>query len=247
MTRPEPILSVQGVTAGYNVIPVVHDITLHVGRGEAVALMGANGAGKTTLLRAVSGLIRTMAGKVTLAGQDVTGLPAEALVRKGMSHVAEGRRIFRKMSVEDNLELGLAAMRLSRDERARRFDEQYDLFPMLRDKRQDAAGALSGGQQQMLAIAQALIRHPDVVMLDEPSTGLAPIMVEEVFDKLATIRARGVSILLIEQVVERTLQFVDHGYLMQGGRLIAEGTPEALTRSGSVRRAYMGDAAVMGG
>lgn len=246
MTRPEAILSLEGVTAGYNVIPVVHDITLRVGKGEAVALLGANGAGKTTLLRAVSGLIRTMAGRVTVAGQDVTGLAAEVLVRRGISHVAEGRRIFRQMSVEDNLELGLAAMRLSRPETARRFEEQYDLFPMLRDKRRDAAGALSGGQQQMLAISQALIRHPDVVMLDEPSTGLAPIKVEEVFEKLATIRARGVSVLLIEQVVERTLKFVDHGYLMQGGRLIADGTPAELEQSGSVRRAYMGDAAVGG-
>lgn len=247
MTRPEPILSIEGMTAGYNVIPVVHDITLHVGRGEAVALLGANGAGKTTLLRAVSGLIRSMAGRVVVAGHDVTGQSAEALVRRGMSHVAEGRRIFRKMTVEDNLELGLAAMRLAREDRTQRFEEQYDMFPMLRDKRHEAAGALSGGQQQMLAIAQALIRHPDVIMLDEPSTGLAPIMVEEVFEKLRTIRARGVSILLIEQVVERTLQFVDHGYLMQGGRLIADGAPAELDRSGSVRRAYMGDAAALGG
>lgn len=243
MTRPQSVLSIRGVTAGYNVIPVIHDVTLQVGKGEAVALLGANGAGKTTLLRAISGLIRTMSGRVLFGGEDVTNLGAETLVRKGISHVAEGRRIFRKMSVADNLELGLASMRLSREERVRRSDEQYDLFPMLRAKALDKAGTLSGGQQQMLAISLALIRHPDVLMLDEPSTGLAPIMVEEVFDKLGTIRARGIAILLVEQVVERTLAFVDYGYLIQGGHIRAEGTPDELNRSGSVRKAYIGEAA----
>lgn len=244
MTRPAPILSVEKLTAGYNVVPVIRDIDLIVGRGEAVALLGANGAGKSTLLKAVSGLIKPMSGVVTANGESLNGLGAEALVRKGLSHVAEGRRIFRKMSVEDNLAIGLAAMRLTREERAQRFEEQYALFPILAEKARDPAGALSGGQQQMLAISQALIRNPGIVMLDEPSTGLAPIMIEEVFEKLATIRAQGVSILLVEQVVERTLEFVDYGYLIQGGRIRAEGAPAELNASDAVHKAYMGEAAI---
>lgn len=244
MNRPEAILSVANLTAGYNVVPVIQDISLKVGRGEAVALLGANGAGKSTLLKAISGLIKPMRGEVFASGETVTGLMAETLVRKGISHVAEGRRIFRSMSVEDNLQIGLAIANLSREERKRRFDEQYTLFPILREKAEDLAGALSGGQQQMLAISQALIRHPDIVMLDEPSTGLAPIMIEEVFDKLATIRSQGVSILLVEQVVERTLKFVDYGYLIQGGRIRAQGTPAELNATDAVHRAYMGGAAV---
>lgn len=244
MTRPEPILRIEGLTAGYNVVPVIQDINLHLGRHEAVALLGANGAGKSTLLKAISGLIKPMSGTVTADGHEVQGQSPEALVRRGISHVAEGRRIFRKMSVESNLEIGLAAMRLSREERARRFEEQYELFPILREKSQQLAGALSGGQQQMLAISQALIRHPSILMLDEPSTGLAPIMIEEVFDKLETIRASGVSILLVEQVVERTLEFVDYGYLIQGGHIRDAGTPAELNASGAVHRAYMGEVAV---
>jgi branched-chain amino acid transport system ATP-binding protein len=246
VTRPAPILSVEKLTAGYNVAPVIRDATLHVGKGEAVALLGANGAGKTTLLRAVSGLIRPMSGAVVATGETVTGLSAEALVRKGVSHVAEGRRIFRKMSVEDNLAIGLAAMRLSRAESARRRDEQYALFPALAGKAGASAGSLSGGQQQMLAIAQALIREPEILMLDEPSIGLAPIMIEEVFDKLGKIRASGVSILLVEQVVERALKFVDYGYLLQGGRIRAEGAPSDLAGADIVHRAYMGEAAIPG-
>lgn len=243
MNRPDPILTIQGLTAGYNVVPVIQDLSLQVGRGEAVALLGANGAGKSTLLKTISGLIKPMRGTVFANGAEVQGRPPEALVRDGISHVAEGRRIFRKMSVEANLEIGLAAMRLARDERARRFEEQYTLFPILREKARQAADALSGGQQQMLAIAQALIRQPTILMLDEPSTGLAPIMIEEVFATLETIRKRGVSILLVEQVVERTLEFVDYGYLIQGGHIRDQGTPAELIASDAVRKAYLGEAA----
>lgn len=243
MIRPAPILETRDLTAGYNKAPVIRDISIAVGKGEAVALLGANGAGKSTLLRAMSGLIKPLSGKVVGLGEDLTGLGAEALVRKHISHVAEGRRIFRNLSVETNLELGLAAMRLDRRDRLARFEEQYDLFPILKEKAKLPAGALSGGQQQMLAIGQALIRNPEVIMLDEPSTGLAPIMIEEVFEKLGVIRAKGVSILLVEQVVERTLEFVDFGYLIQGGMIRASGSPEELNASGAVQKAYMGDAA----
>jgi len=244
MSRPEPILDIRDLTAGYNAIPVVQGISLAVGRGEAVALLGANGAGKSTVLRAVSGLIRPKGGEVLLNGENVAGTGAEALVRKGLSHVAEGRRIFRKLSVEDNLDLGLASVSLSRAEVQRRLEEQYSLFPILKQKARDPAGSLSGGQQQMLAISQALIRKPDVVMLDEPSTGLAPILIEEVFTKLDQIREQGVSILLVEQVVERSLEFVDYAYLIQGGRLIAQGSPAELQKSNAVKQAYMGEVSI---
>ncbi|HEU4986186.1 MAG TPA: ABC transporter ATP-binding protein [Rhizobiaceae bacterium] len=244
MSRPEPILDIRDLTAGYNAIPVVQGISLAVGRGEAVALLGANGAGKSTVLRAVSGLIRPKGGEVLLNGENVAGTGAEALVRKGLSHVAEGRRIFRKLSVEDNLDLGLASVSLSRAEVQRRLEEQYSLFPILKQKARDPAGSLSGGQQQMLAISQALIRKPDVLMLDEPSTGLAPILIEEVFTKLDQIREQGVSILLVEQVVERSLEFVDYAYLIQGGRLIAQGSPAELQKSNAVKQAYMGEVSI---
>lgn len=244
MSRPEQILATNGLTAGYNKVPVIRDVSIAVGRGEAVALLGANGAGKSTLLKAISGLIKPLSGSITGLGEDIAGASAEAIVRKNISHVAEGRRIFRQLSVETNLEIGAAAMRLSRSELKQRFEEQYDLFPILKEKSQLLAGSLSGGQQQMLAISQALMRNPEIIMLDEPSTGLAPILIEDVFDKLATIRSRGVSILLVEQVVERTLEFVDFGYLIQGGTIRASGIPEELTASGAVRKAYMGDAAV---
>lgn len=244
MSRPDPILEIRDLTAGYNAVPVIRELTMKVGRGEAVALLGANGAGKSTLLRAVSGLIRATSGEVLLDGETIASLSPEAIVRKGLSHVAEGRRIFRKLTVADNLQLGLARMSLSRAEADRRYEEQYTLFPILKDKARDPAGSLSGGQQQMLAISQALIRKPDIVMLDEPSTGLAPILIEEVFDKMAQIRAQGVSILLVEQVVERSLQFVDFAYLIQGGRLIAEGRPEELQQSNAIRQAYMGEVSI---
>ncbi|MEO3997309.1 ABC transporter ATP-binding protein [Mesorhizobium sp. CAU 1732] len=244
MTRPETILEVKNLSAGYNAVPVIHDVSLKVGRGEAVALLGANGAGKSTLLRAISALIRSSAGDILLMGESIAGLNPEAIVKKGLSHVAEGRRIFRKLSVADNLELGLSRMALSRVETGQRFEEQYALFPILKDKAGDPAGSLSGGQQQMLAISQALIRKPAVVMLDEPSTGLAPILIEEVFDKMGQIRAQGVSILLVEQVVERSLEFVDRAYLIQGGRMIAEGPPEDLKNSKAIRQAYMGDVSI---
>lgn len=243
MTRPQQVLATENLTAGYSNVPVIRDISLAVGRGEAVALLGANGAGKSTLLRAISGLIKPMSGKVTALGKDVTGLTAEAMVRQNISHVAEGRRIFRKMSVEANLQIGAAAMRLNRSDLNARFEEQYELFPILKEKAKLLAGSLSGGQQQMLAISQALIRNPEVIMLDEPSTGLAPILIEDVFEKLAVIREKGVSILLVEQVVERTLEFVDYGYLIQGGSIRASGTPDELTTSDAVRKAYLGEAA----
>ncbi|MCC7549388.1 MAG: ABC transporter ATP-binding protein [Burkholderiales bacterium] len=243
MTRPQPLLEVDGLSVGYGIVPVIEEITLQVGRGEAVALLGANGAGKSTLLKAVSGLLVPGAGSIRFDGRDLSRLRAEALVTLGLSHVAEGRRIFRRETVLDNLLLGLYRLRLARAETAARVEEALAMFPALRQKADQLAGSLSGGQQQMLAIAQALVRKPRLLMLDEPSLGLAPNLVEEVFRTLAAVRAQGVSILLVEQVVERALEFADHAYLLQSGRLSGDGPAATLRGSEQVRRAYLGAAA----
>ena len=242
MTSEPSVLEVVGLSVGYDGVPVVHEASLKLGAGKAVALLGANGAGKSTLLRGISGLIRPSQGRVLLKGSDVTGRSAERLVAMGLSHVAEGRRVFRQQSVRQNLELGLYQVRPSRALLEERCDQAFQLFPMLRIKAEEPAGSLSGGQQQMLAIAQALVRLPTVLMLDEPSLGLAPILVEEVFQTLEKVRAAGQSILLVEQIVERTLEFVDYAYIMQNGRIVAEGRPSDLAKGNTIKRAYLGEA-----
>lgn len=238
---PDVVLQVDGLSVGYGNVPVVREASLELARGQAVALLGANGAGKSTLLRGISRLLKPTAGRITLAGVDVTGLSAERLVVAGLSHVAEGRRIFKRQTIAQNLQLGLYRTTDSALIRER-CEEMYDLFPILGTKKNDAAGSLSGGQQQMLAIAQALVRRPKVLMLDEPSLGLAPILVEEVFQTLEKVRAAGQSVLLVEQIVERTLEFADHVYVLQNGRIVAAGHPAELARTDVVRRAYLGEA-----
>jgi branched-chain amino acid transport system ATP-binding protein len=245
MTRPEAALSVEQLSVGYGSVPVLKQVSLKVGKGEAVALLGANGAGKSTLLKGISGLLKHSSGTLQFHGTPVTGMSAESLVARGLAHVAEGRRIFRRETVSDNLLLGMYRCRLAQAEKGRRLDEVYELFPALRAKASALAGSLSGGQQQMLAIAQALVRKPSLVMLDEPSVGLAPLLVEDVFRTLATIRSQGVAVLLVEQVVERALLFADYAYLMQNGRIAAAGTPDELAPTDVVRRAYLGDSVSM--
>jgi branched-chain amino acid transport system ATP-binding protein len=242
MSRPQAALETRELAVGYGPVAVVDGVSLQVGKGEAVALLGANGAGKSTLLKGLSGLLKPSAGKVLFGGEETQGVAAETLVTRGMAHVAEGRRIFRRESVLDNLLLGMDRWKLSAGERSARCEEVFALFPALKMKSGMLAGSLSGGQQQMLAIAQALVRKPSLVMLDEPSIGLAPILVEEVFRTLETVRAQGVAVLLVEQVVERTLQFVDYAYLLQNGRVSASGTPAQLAGSDVVQRAYLGEA-----
>jgi branched-chain amino acid transport system ATP-binding protein len=244
VSRPEALLRAHDLSVGYGVVPVVQQATLQVGRGEAVALLGANGAGKSTLLKCLSGLLKASAGRAEFNGSDITGAAAEALVPLGLAHVAEGRRIFRRETVLDNLLLGMYRIKQSKGEAQARIDEALQLFPMLREKAALQAGGLSGGQQQMLAIAQVLVRRPTLVMLDEPSLGLAPNLVDEVLATLATIRSRGVAVLLVEQVVEKALAFVDHVYLLQSGRIAADGPAAELRGSDVVCRAYLGEAAL---
>jgi branched-chain amino acid transport system ATP-binding protein len=242
---PLHALRVERLDVGYGRVPVIHGVSLNVPRGKAVVLLGANGAGKSTLLRGISGLLRPSSGKITLDGNDVIGLSAEALVGVGLSHVAEGRRVFRTQTVAENIELGMFSLKLSAAASRERRDEVLELFPMLRQKLGALAGALSGGQQQMLAIAQALVRKPTMLMLDEPSLGLAPIIVEEVFGILERLRAQGQSILLVEQIVDRALTFADYAYVLQNGRIVAAGRASDIAASGVVHRAYLGETVIL--
>ena len=237
------LLKVEAVDVGYGHVGVLEDVSLTVPEGAIVALVGRNGAGKSTLLRAISGLLRPSKGRIVFAGADITGQKPHRIVDAGLLHVAEGRRLFRMQSVADNIELGAYGLRLSPAEYDRRVAHVHELFPILAEKRGELAGALSGGQQQMLAIAQAMMREPKLLMLDEPSLGLAPILVDQVLDAIVALRAAGTAILLVEQLVERALEIADIGYVLQNGRLIAGGPADEIAGSEALRTAYMGEMA----
>ena len=230
-------LEVKGLFAGYGRIEALHGIDLRVGQGELVALVGANGAGKTTLLRAVSGLLRASAGSVTLFGREITRDSADARVRSGLSQVLEGRQVFGPLSVQDNLLLGGYTRAARRQER---LAEMYALFPVLEEKRLLAAGTLSGGQQQMLAIARALMSEPRVLLLDEPSMGLAPLLVKEIFGVIARLKARGIPILLVEQNAHAALSVADRGYVLETGAIALGGPAAQLLGDERVKAAYLG-------
>jgi branched-chain amino acid transport system ATP-binding protein len=234
------LLEVSNLSAGYGRIPVLDRVSLTLDHGQIVAVVGANGAGKSTLLKTISGLLRPMNGEVSLAGQPIGGARPHYIVAQGLLHVAEGRRLFRSQTVAENLDLALIGAGLPRQEERRRLADVHAIFPVLVEKARLPAGALSGGQQQMLAIGQALMRAPKLLMLDEPSLGLAPIVVDEVFDVLTALRARDVAILLVEQLVERALDIADHAYVMVSGRMAGDGPAASLRDSDLVRRAYTG-------
>ncbi len=234
------LLEVSGLSAGYGQVNVLNDVSVAVPQDGIVALVGANGAGKSTLLRAISGLIAPARGTIRFAGRDIGGLDADRVVDLGLLQVAEGRRIFRRQSVRDNLEVSLYGTRLSKPEEARRFDRVFSLFPILRERSQVPAGILSGGQQQMLTIAQALMRAPRLLMLDEPSLGLAPIIVEQVIGTVQLLAREGITILLVEQMVEMALEIADHAYVMQHGQVIGQGRAADIAGSDLLRAAYLG-------
>ena len=241
MTAPaSPLLSVQDLTVGYGHVGVLERVSLEVLPGSIVALVGSNGAGKSTTLRAISGLLRPTGGRIVLDGRDIGGARPDRIVAAGVLHVAEGRRLFRQQSVMDNLELGLYRSAIPRHAEAARYDRIFELFPVLAERRRDRAGVLSGGQQQMLAIAQALMREPRLLMLDEPSLGLAPVLVDEVLAVIVKMRDAGTAVLLVEQMVERALEVADRGYVLQNGRIIGAGTPAELAEGDLIRRAYVG-------
>ena len=234
------LLQVEGLDVGYGHVGVLRGVDLAVEKGTLVALVGSNGAGKSTLLRTISGLLRPWTGGLVFDGQDIAGARPHRIIDAGLLHVAEGRRLFRRQDVHSNLELGLYGTRLDRAEEKRRYDFVYELFPMLAERPTALAGILSGGQQQMLAVAQALMRSPKLLMLDEPSLGLAPIVVDQVMAVLQRLRAGGTTILLVEQMVERALEIADQAYVMQNGTVIGHGTPQQIRTGNLIRRAYLG-------
>jgi branched-chain amino acid transport system ATP-binding protein len=234
----EPLLAVDRLESGYGKIRVLHGIGLQVSAGEVVALLGPNGAGKTTLLRALSGLLPISAGKVHFVGRDMTNATPRETARAGLVHVIEGHRVFTQISVTDNLLL--AGYDLSRSERTARMEEALSYFPEIADKRHERGGALSGGQQQMLTVAQGLVRQPRLLMLDEPSAGLSPVLVDRVLDVIARLRAQGTAVLLVEQLLEKALATADRVYaLVQGHIVLQAATNEADLRQ-RLERAYLG-------
>jgi branched-chain amino acid transport system ATP-binding protein len=236
-----PLLSARNVNAGYGHVRVLEDVSVAVGAGRIVAMVGRNGAGKSTLLRTLSGLNRPTSGEILFEGRRIAGARPHAIVAAGLLHVAEGRRLFRRQSVADNIELGRYGLRLGEQQRRQRIDRIHELFPVLHEKKDLIAGGLSGGQQQMLAIAQAMMREPKLLMLDEPSLGLAPVLVDQVLAAILALRAQGVAILLVEQMVERALEISDDAYVMQNGRVIASGPAREIAAGDALRTAFMGE------
>jgi branched-chain amino acid transport system ATP-binding protein len=233
------MLELSGVTAGYGAFTALWDVSLRVSGGEAVAVVGPNGAGKTTLLRVISGLIAPRAGHVTLEGAQLAGRPAYDIVAHGIAHVPEGRRLFPQLTVAENLKMGayLAAARAHFHESLERV---YTLFPALAERRAQRAGSLSGGEQQMLAVGRALMSRPKLILFDEPSMGLAPVMVLRLFDLIRRVREEGYTILVVEQNVRQVLKLVDRAYLLEVGRIKMEGRAAELAEQDFVRQAYVG-------
>jgi branched-chain amino acid transport system ATP-binding protein len=237
-TETKRLVEVDGLSAGYGHVPVLSDVTLHVDAGEIVTLVGANGSGKSTLLRAIMGVIRPSGGVVRFDGQDVTRVPPEHMVRRGVALVPEGRMLFGPLSVEDNLRLGAHAR--GRAQYAESLERVVRLFPMLADRLRQSAATLSGGEQQMLAIARGLMSRPEVLLLDEPSLGLAPKVIAEIFSTLDTLRADGLTVLLVEQDVKVALRHADRGYVMRTGRIVMEDTAAELLANEHIRHIYLG-------
>ena len=233
------MLEIGNVTAGYGQFTALWDVSLRVDAGEAVAVVGPNGAGKTTLLRVISGLIPTRAGVFALDGASLTGMAAHQIVAHGIAHVPEGRRLFPALTVADNLKMG-AFLPAARAHHAESLERVYTLFPVLAERRAQRAGSMSGGEQQMLAIGRALMSRPKLILLDEPSMGLAPVIVLRLFDLIRRIREEGYTILVVEQNVRQVLKLVDRAYLLEVGRIKMEGRADELAEQDFVRKAYVG-------
>ena len=233
------MLEIKDLEVGFGGITALKGISLSVAEGEIVTLIGANGAGKTTTLCTVSGLVRPRAGKILVDGQDVTRLSAQARVKRGLVQVPEGRRVFPQMSVLENLELG-AYLRKDAKAVASDLDDVFARFPRLADRRKQHAGTLSGGEQQMLAIGRALMSRPQILLLDEPSMGLAPLLVQEIFSIVSEINDGGTTVLLVEQNANMALQIAHRGYVLETGKIVLAGTAAELTSTDEVKRAYLG-------
>ncbi|HEX3826885.1 MAG TPA: ABC transporter ATP-binding protein [Sporichthyaceae bacterium] len=238
-TPDKPLLAARSLDVAYGSVLAVRGLTLHVDRGEIVALLGPNGAGKTSTLRGITGLVRPRSGTVSVDGQRIDAGGAAGAVRAGLAHVPEGRRVFPEMSVLDNLRLGAWSARRHAGVVDKRVRTAYELFPRLSERRGQAAGSLSGGEQQMLAIARALMSNPQLLLIDELSLGLSPLVVDEILARLVELNAAGLSILLIEQFVHRALDVADRIYVLKKGRVAYSGTPAAAVRIGAVEEAYL--------
>jgi len=234
-----PLLELDQVSVNYGAVKAVREVSLYVEHGEVVTLIGANGAGKSTILRAVSGLARIASGSLSFAGSDISKTRPDAIVRAGLAHCPEGRQVLARQSIEDNLLLG-AYIRKDKEGIARDLETSYTMFPRLRERRRQPAGTLSGGEQQMLAIARALMSSPRMLLLDEPSLGLAPLVVEEIFTILDTLNAQGMTILLVEQNARLALAHSHRGYVLESGQIAATGEARALLDDDRVLAAYLG-------
>ena len=232
------MLAVEGLEVAYGDLQVVWGVSFEVPENSIVGILGSNGAGKTTTLMALAGLLPPLAGEITFKGESITGVPTHRLVDLGMMMIPEERATFATMSVADNLEIGAYTPR-ARPVKDETLDEVYSIFPRLAERRSQSAGTLSGGERQMLAIGKALMARPELLVLDEPSLGLAPIVVESTFEAIKDIRSRGVSVLMVEQHVELTLEIADHAYILEIGRIVADGTSAELASDSRVREAYL--------
>ena len=232
------ILKVENMNVYYGAIHAIKGISFHVDQGEVVTLIGANGAGKSTTLQTVSGLLRSRTGSIQFCGESISNVPSHKIVEKGLAQVPEGRRIFLQMSVEENLEMGAytqSGKGIDQD-----LEHVYELFPRLKERMKQVAGTLSGGEQQMLAMGRALMSHPKLLMLDEPSMGLAPILVEQIFEIIQNLHKDGTTILLVEQNAAAALSVADRGYVLETGKIVTSGTGKELLASPAIKKAYLG-------
>ncbi|RRR54636.1 ABC transporter ATP-binding protein [Streptococcus suis] len=233
------MLEVKNLSVNYGVIEAVKDVSFEVNEGEVVTLIGANGAGKTSILRTISGLVRPSAGTISFLGNEIQKVPARKIVADGLSQVPEGRHVFAGLTVMENLEMG-AFLRNNREENQANLKKIFDRFPRLEERKNQDAATLSGGEQQMLAMGRALMSQPKLLLLDEPSMGLAPIFIQEIFDIIQDIQKQGTTVLLIEQNANKALAIADRGYVLETGKVVLSGTGKELLASDEVRKAYLG-------
>jgi branched-chain amino acid transport system ATP-binding protein len=233
------MLALRSIDAGYGSFQALFGVNLEVRAGEAVGVIGPNGAGKTTLMRAIAGQIRPTSGSITMEGIDVLATPPHRIISLGIAHVPEHRRLFPRLTVEDNLKMG-AYMPAARAKFAERLEFVFDLFPRMKERRHQMAGTMSGGEQQMCAIGRALMSNPKLLLLDEPSAGLAPVVVQQVFELVKRIRANGLTVLIVEQNVQQVLRIVDRAYLLEAGSIRSSGTSAEMKSTDSIKQAYLG-------
>ena len=234
------MLQVTDLKVNYGVIQAIKGVSFEVNEGEVIALIGANGAGKTTILHTVTGLIAPKSGKIEFEGKDITKMPAHKIVTLGMAHVPEGRRVFADLSVYENLLMG-AFTRKDKDEIAKTLEMVYKRFPRLRERKNQVAGTLSGGEQQMLAMGRALLSHPKILLMDEPSMGLSPLFVNEIFDIIKEVSASGTTVLLVEQNAKKALSIADRAYVLETGKIVLDAAADVLMNDPSIKKAYLGE------